>query len=403
MIHVCFPDYDKSGRFSKYVGVAIESLLARTDSDVTVHLLHDVTLTSKNRKRFEQLVQKYHQSICFYEVRQKEFLPLGKKLGNLTIGTLFRLSMDELLPEDVNRIIYLDADILVNVDIEKLWNLDLQGYPIGAAVHEDFQGEGAQQVSDCWFCKFSGIPMDRYFNAGVLVMDLAKIRAVHDLKRECFEFLESHQEYGPTDQDALNWIFKDDYFQLPKKFNIFTRLIRGDGQGVREGIIHITGDFLDFSRPQWWDHLFLEYWLDSPWGVEEDVANYFCSVLEIRRQQIEAFQARLAHRGERMVVWGTKGRLVEEVGKIVPMNPSIDYFVDNDPSRQGITVEGLMVYPPNKLAEEADGDFIVIILAGKAYAAIRRELEQRGFQENVNFIDGRLFLQTEQGGYAGYL
>ncbi len=49
MIHVCFSLYDASGAYSKYTGTAICSVLENTKENITIHLLHDSTLTEKNR------------------------------------------------------------------------------------------------------------------------------------------------------------------------------------------------------------------------------------------------------------------------------------------------------------------------------------------------------------------
>lgn len=77
-----------------------------------------------------------------------------------------KADMIKLLP--VERALYLDSDVLVRGDLKQLWNIDLQGKAVGA-------------VTDI------GFPMGHdhstkapYFNAGVLLIDLAKARGVID-------------------------------------------------------------------------------------------------------------------------------------------------------------------------------------------------------------------------------
>ena len=48
MIHVCLCFHDKTGRYAKFVGTTIFSLFENTESEVTVHILHDNTLTADN-------------------------------------------------------------------------------------------------------------------------------------------------------------------------------------------------------------------------------------------------------------------------------------------------------------------------------------------------------------------
>ncbi len=59
MIHVCFGLYDPYGTYSKYLGVAICSLFVKAgDEPVTVHIIHDSTLSEENKEKFQHLSQK---------------------------------------------------------------------------------------------------------------------------------------------------------------------------------------------------------------------------------------------------------------------------------------------------------------------------------------------------------
>ncbi|MBR3050926.1 MAG: hypothetical protein IKG61_05695 [Selenomonadaceae bacterium] len=60
MIHVCFGLYDKTGSYSKFTGTAMLSLFENTSADVTVHILHDETLTQDNREKFIYLAGRYN-------------------------------------------------------------------------------------------------------------------------------------------------------------------------------------------------------------------------------------------------------------------------------------------------------------------------------------------------------
>ena len=52
MINVCYAIYDKTGNFSKIAATSILSLLENTESWVTIHILHDNTLSTENIKNF---------------------------------------------------------------------------------------------------------------------------------------------------------------------------------------------------------------------------------------------------------------------------------------------------------------------------------------------------------------
>lgn len=52
---------------------------------------------------------------------------MKERLSRFTIGAMFRLMLPEVLP-NLNKIIYLDADIFVNTDIKELWDIDMTNY-----------------------------------------------------------------------------------------------------------------------------------------------------------------------------------------------------------------------------------------------------------------------------------
>ena len=84
MIHVCFCFCDKTGRYAKFAGTSMLSLFENTRSKVTVHILHDNTLTDENRDKFYYIVGKYNQLVEFYNLDElcleqitkiKKFIP----------------------------------------------------------------------------------------------------------------------------------------------------------------------------------------------------------------------------------------------------------------------------------------------------------------------------------------
>jgi lipopolysaccharide biosynthesis glycosyltransferase len=95
---------------------------------------------------------------------------------NYTLGVFYRLLLPDVLPED--RVIYLDADTLVLRDLGELQATDLQGHLIAG-------------VADRWggmSTKLKPAEGDVYLNSGVLLMDLAALRAARflDLCREIY-------------------------------------------------------------------------------------------------------------------------------------------------------------------------------------------------------------------------
>lgn len=70
MIHVCFGLHDETERYSKFTGTAMLSIFENTNSKITVHILHDNTLTQDNHDKFIYLAGQYGQLVKFYNVNE---------------------------------------------------------------------------------------------------------------------------------------------------------------------------------------------------------------------------------------------------------------------------------------------------------------------------------------------
>ena len=91
---------------------------------------------------------------------------------------------------DLNRIIYLDADLLFNRDIQELWDIDINDYCL-AAVPDLNVKKGY-----IWTYPTRGKVIEKsiYFNSGVLYMNLENIRKKGDLHTQTIEYLKEHAE-----------------------------------------------------------------------------------------------------------------------------------------------------------------------------------------------------------------
>ena len=174
MIHIVMALYDRNGTYAKFVGTCMESIFANTEQPVTVHILHDETLIPINRERLCQVAGQHGQAIRFYDMQPiiDRYLAEHDILitERFSPATLYRLLMAEALPQDIDKVIYLDADIIVNLDIRELWQafddetMDLAAVPEGSNHMREEPG--------CW----GTIPAEDYFNAGVLIFKLQALR-----------------------------------------------------------------------------------------------------------------------------------------------------------------------------------------------------------------------------------
>ncbi len=146
-------------------------------------------------------------------------------LQHITAATLDRLLLPELLV-DLDRVVYLDLDILPLGDGAELYDWDLAGAPLAActtpfmksgyanilklAAHEPDAGDWLLR----WMASTHPYDFDR-FNAGVLVLDLARMRR-DEFSRRFIPFVDVH---GFNDQIVLNLYTGSEHASLPSAWN----------------------------------------------------------------------------------------------------------------------------------------------------------------------------------------
>ena len=120
----------------------------------------------------------------------------------------YRLLASRLLPQELNRIIYLDPDILVINPLRPLWETNMSGWLFGAAAHTG-KTELANDVNRLRL----GVEHD-YYNSGVLLMDL-ELGREEIIPEEIFRYVEEHRmELLLPGQDLLNAMFGERIFPL---------------------------------------------------------------------------------------------------------------------------------------------------------------------------------------------
>ena len=138
---------------------------------------------------------------------------LSTDIAYISKATYARLYLPRLLA-DRDRCIYLDSDLLVDADLSELFALDLQGRP-AAAVGDT----GHPTVGDYGIDALLPAGTDlrsRAFNAGVLLLDLARLRTM-----PCFQHPETlaGRKVLCADQALLNLAFSGNWLELPERWN----------------------------------------------------------------------------------------------------------------------------------------------------------------------------------------
>jgi lipopolysaccharide biosynthesis glycosyltransferase len=128
--------------------------------------------------------------------------------------TFTRIMLATLIPDE--RIIYLDSDLAITRDLTDLFQVDLNGYVIGAS------GVGSIEwsIERDFFISLGLDKEAKYFNAGVLLIDLDRWRTLN-ITKKCIEFADNNAKIlRDADQAVLNYIFyRNNFLELDKSYN----------------------------------------------------------------------------------------------------------------------------------------------------------------------------------------
>lgn len=186
-------------------------------------------------------------SITFVDSKDKEVQSLEAG-GHISAATYMRFEVPVLLSE-LDKVLYLDADLIIADDLGEFWNVDISRSFVGA-------------VENPFFDRYISLGMTHdmgYFNAGVLLMNLTLWRE-KSIKEQALNFLVSNKiQCLMFDQDALNAVFKGEWTPVNLRWNLQTSYLRGRSRLPRlsseiksayeqPGIVHYSSS----SKPWNW-------------------------------------------------------------------------------------------------------------------------------------------------------
>ena len=220
--------FASDNNYAQHTAVAMASVLVNTKVPQKIQFyLIDDEIQQENKEKIIKTVQNLGGNIEFIKIKNSKLEDCYVS-GELSRASYFRLDIANILDESIEKIIYLDCDLLVYDDIEKMWQLDMGGKPVAATCDLGIMASARVRKQKN---KFIGLPFDApYFNAGVLMMDLKKWR--DDNYAEAIIALATQNKYPNHDQDALNKFFMNNWQEIPLRwdvippvFNLFLKIV----------------------------------------------------------------------------------------------------------------------------------------------------------------------------------
>lgn len=370
-------------QYAPYLGVAIASLVehASKDSVYKIHIL-ETKISDSHQKRIKRL-EKQNVFIEFFDVSHWINDYDIPTVNHLTPETTYRLLIDKVFPE-YSKLIYIDCDIVVCKDLANLYDIELEDYILGAVRGRLFP------ASAKYILEKLNLPLESYFNAGVLLVNLRKF-AQEKIGDRGLKMLEK-KRYATQDQDVLNLLCVNQVKFLDGRWNVEWEHLTGfSGSPVidksRQGtlellddpyIVHYTSGIKPWMRPD--IELAEIFWQAARKTIfyEEII---FQNIEKRNLYPVYVFPWSIVEANSKIVLYGY-GNVGRALYEQVVKNKSLELVAVCD--KRAKQIFGLAT-PTIVPAELSEYDFDIIIIAVKLEEVannIKRELLKLGIQES---------------------
>lgn len=277
--------YASDNNFAEILGVSMLSLFDNNKEcdEITVYILDD-GINDDNKAKLTSIAESYNRQLVIKEIPNLEEF-VGKNIcttSRWTLSAFSRLFLEKLLPESIDKILYIDCDMIVNDSLEELYNTDM----------------GENLCAGVWDCMSNGHKAcigltgnDNYFNTGILLISLENWRK-NEICNDFIKFIRNYNTLIPyVDQGVINGVLAGRIMPLPFRYNCYTAVFdfsykellvyrkpsrfyseeEVEAAKANPAIIHFTTSFLSL-RPwiEGCEHHYVNEWLKykkmSPWA-----------------------------------------------------------------------------------------------------------------------------------------
>ncbi|GGK56613.1 universal stress protein A [Rufibacter glacialis] len=235
-----------------------------TSEHLLFYIVED-SVSEQNRNKLLASIDETKTSLRF--VKMEEFAPKNVKLpvdtSSYPSNIYMRLFIPYFLPKEMEKVIYLDVDMIVLKDISILWHQEM-GKNIIAAVQDPWV-----KIVSRWggvenYQEFNLQEQAKYFNTGLLIMDLKKWRD-NDVTTKVIRCVNENKEHAHfPDQYGLNVVLANDWMELDPLWNCFAY-----HEGHHPYLIHFSGRkpiYRSYNFKEEYRAIFFEYLKMTRWS-----------------------------------------------------------------------------------------------------------------------------------------
>lgn len=252
-------------KYLEYTVVMLTSLCFNNPQEkIKAYLLHH-ELKEEDIRMISDALAAYEVEVISMKVDEELFGEHIPRDTRWSIEIYYRLLLVEILPEEVERILYLDVDIIVNQSIQSLYEREFEQNDL--IVCKDYNGRvpaGGRPAN--WQKMFA--PMFergfKYFNSGVMLMNIGKMRDEYNFHTYMKAMEEWNYEMMAPDQDILNYVhWQSVIYEDDEKYDYFAAIAHESGIDYEMGKKKLC--IIHFSGPKPWGTKCYHYPIEQIW------------------------------------------------------------------------------------------------------------------------------------------
>lgn len=237
-MNICFTANDK---YAPFMSATIVSILknSKDDESFSFHVITN-DISDENKMMIERLKEIKTFKIKYYTPNIDKYNKWFEKINyqrHYAPSIFFRLDIPNLII-NIDKVLYLDCDIIVNSSLSELFNMDISEY-FAIAVEDT----GDLNFLKKYKTKIGLEDKYKYFNAGVLLLN-NKLYIEKNINLECENYFNKYCNIIEcADQDILNYLFRDKIKFIDNKWNDFS------SKNIdKSAIIHYVGKIKPWDK-----------------------------------------------------------------------------------------------------------------------------------------------------------
>ena len=281
-----------NNNYAVLVATLIKSIIFNHHSPekIIFYIFNDY-ISLKNQNRIKSLIDDSHR-ISIQWIKAGDVLPPGMEFpidqSAFPFTAFLRLFAPYHVPDDVSKLIYFDADMIMKRDVSDLWKFDLENYTLAAVV----------DVGKVVSCDWGGIPNykqlglsadSKYFNSGLMIIN-PKLWRENNTPAKVFKAMNDNIKYvNYADQYGLNVVFANNWKEIDPRWNWYASSQHPDPFNIH--FLDIKPTFKSYRSDGEFRKDFFKYLDMTPWKgmkLQSDyIRLYRKAIIKIKKKLIQ--------------------------------------------------------------------------------------------------------------------